>query len=156
MTSRHSRAARLAAPVIGDARAARVRHEAIHDERLSVGAVVEAAEGPPAQGVVPGDVAAALREHGQDVLADVGGPNRVQQDHHAHAAAGALRERARERQADLSRPVDVGLDGDRRARSGDVVEHARVERVAVVQDLHAVAGEERRRRGAGHRRQELR
>ena len=64
------RASGVAAPVISDASATGKRQLAVDDQGLAMRAVVEAAEGVPADRVVPGDLTTAGFEHIEDLGAD--------------------------------------------------------------------------------------
>ena len=107
---------RVAGPVIGNAGAAGEADAAVDDQRLAMRAVVDAPQVIPADRVVPRDMAAAVVEDPQDLVADARRADRIEQDLDADAARRRGGQRAREGQPDLAGPVDVGLDGDRVAR----------------------------------------
>ena len=84
------RVLRVPAPVVGDAGAAGEGDAAVDDQRLAMGPMVEAGERVPADRVVPGELAAARFERLEDLLADPGGADGVQQDLDPHAGSGAV------------------------------------------------------------------
>ena len=146
----------VAGPVIGDARAAGEAQPAVDDERLAMGAVVEAPERAGADRVEPRQLAAARLEDLQDLGADGGRAHRVEQDLDAHPVPRAIRQRRGELHADAALPVDVGLDRDRRRRLAHGAQHRGIELVAVVEQPHPVAVDHRHAGEPDHARQERR
>src|ERR1044072_2240251 len=141
---------RIARPVIGDAGAAGKANNAVADQGLPVGPVVDASNGRETERVVPREMAAARLEDVENLLADARRTHRVEQDLHAYAALRRRGKRLRESESDLAGPVDISLDGDRVLRRVDRLQHRRIETITVVQQLDRVASGERNARGAGH------
>jgi hypothetical protein len=98
--------------VICDSGAPGERDAPVDDQRLSMRAVVEASDRVPMNRVVPGDLAPAILERLQNLAADAGRADGIQQDLHGHSGLGAFGERPPEAETNLARPIDVRLDGD--------------------------------------------
>ena len=84
---------RVAGPVIGNAGAAGIADAAVDDQRLAVGAVVDAAQPRNANGVVPREVAPAVFQDLDDLVADALGADGIEQELDLEAAL-VLRRRA--------------------------------------------------------------
>src|SRR6185369_16166771 len=130
-------------PHIGDPRAAGEPDAAVDDQRFAMRAVIELTDGVPANAVVPGELAPALLERLENLRSDRCRADRIEQDLDRNPLTGLGGERVGEAASDLARPVDVRLNRDRRLRATDLAQHDGIELVAVVQDVDAVAGEDR-------------
>src|SRR2546429_464649 len=74
-------------PLIGEARATTERERALHHHDLTMGAVVDARAGPPAERMVPGDLASGLAQRDNVAVCERSAAYSV--DHHVDADAGA-------------------------------------------------------------------
>ena len=103
---------RVPFPLVVDADAAGEGGEAVDDQELAMGAVVDFLERIPA-GLVEGGEAAAGGLQSLDVLlADAAAANRVDDQVHAHAAPRRLFKSAGEELGHFTGRIDVGFEAD--------------------------------------------
>ena len=142
--------------MVGNAGAAREGDLTIHDERFSVGAIVEPSQRVPADRVVPRDLTSSCFERLEDFGTNARRTDRVEQNLDAAACFRSLRERFGKNSAYFSSPIDVRLYRDRVSGSLDGREHRWIKGVAVVQQLETVAIEKRTSAGTSDRPNEFR
>ncbi len=146
---------RVPHPVIGDAGAASKRNASIDNQRLAMRPVIEAPDAVGARGVVPCELATALLENFENLVADGRRADGVEQNLDADARLCARRERLRKALADVAGPVNVRFDRDRKSRLLDGFQHGGIELVTVVENFDRIAFEERNACRSRDRREEL-
>src|SRR5688572_3630862 len=145
----------VAGPVIRYAGAAGERDAPVDDQRLAVRPMIETPDRTPAHRVVPFDLAMLLQRV-QNVLADEGAADGVQEDLDFDSLLAFARQRDGEFLADVSRPIDERFHGDGFSRRRDGVKHRRVIFISVVQNLDGITVHKRHTCGAYHTSEEFR
>src|SRR4051794_13775109 len=113
-------------PVIGNSRATGERHASVDNQRLAMGAMIEAPDGVPTDRVKPGDLALARLQRLQDLLADSGRSDGIEKQFYFDAGAAFPSERIRKLLADFAGPVNVCLNRNGVLGLLDGVQHSRI------------------------------
>ncbi len=130
---------RVAKPVIGDSDATGEGDGAVHDQNLSMRAVVQLLERVPRGGIEVHDVTSRLLQSLEMVLVHAARAECIENDVHGYATARRSLERVGELVADASLVVDVGFKADAFSSVVNRLEHGGEHLIAVDEDVVGVA-----------------